>query len=212
MKKIIFLSLAMILIASTSVAQDVKAKRQSDPIVPVIEEPTTQESTNYYPNTSGTITMSGYTYKYRNDRVGEVEVSSRIELYNVASSFLDVKWGYKDGASMSFEKQMGKDNTPDFTSASQTIAQTLEMVKGLFSTSEKNLLRGKSMLITVRFNSSTGTIADVYFDFFRDSPFVNISVETYRSVELALKQNLTIAVTDEGRRLNYISLFWSQKF
>jgi hypothetical protein len=212
MKKIIFSSLILSLIATAAIAQDPKPKSRNTPSQQTIDESTVQEPTNYYPNTSGTITMSGYTYKYRPLNLSGIELNDNIELYNAANTYLDVKWGYKDGTPMSAEKQLGKDNTPDFTTGSQTIAETLAMVKGLFSTYQKTLLRGKSMIIRVRFNPSTGKIEDIYFSFFRDSPFVNIPIETYRSVELALKQNLTITVTDEGRRLNYISLFWSQKF
>jgi hypothetical protein len=202
----------MSLITGVATSQDIKAKRQGAPSEQTIDEPTVQEPTNYYPNTSGTLTRSGYTYKYRNYKAGNVEVTGMIELYNAANPYLDVKWGYKDGTQMSFEKAMGKTNIPEFTESSQTIAETLAMVKECFSTYQKTLLRGKSMGITVRFDSSIGTIADVYFDFFRDDTFVNIPVETYRSVELALKQNLTITVTDEGRRMSYILLYWNQEF
>jgi hypothetical protein len=168
-------------------------------------------TTNYYPNTTGTITQSGYTYKYRNLKLaGGIVLSDHVELYNATNSFLDVEWVYKDGAPLPL---LPEDNTnTDFTDSSQSVRETIDMIKSCFSTYQKTLLRGKSMGITVRLDPSSGKIADVYFDFFRDSPFVNIPVETYRSVELALKQNLTITVTDEGRRLNYIELYWSQKF
>jgi hypothetical protein len=213
MKNIIFSSLILSLVATAAMAQDPKPKSRNAPSQQTIDESTVQEPTNYYPNTSGTITMSGYTYKYRNYKAGKVEVTGMIELYNSDNSFLDVKWGYKDGTEATFEELMGQVLSSEYISdSSQTKAETLAMVKGCFSTYQKTLLRGKSMGITVRFDSSTGRIADVYFDFSRDDPFVNIPVETYRSVELALKQNLTVTMTAKGKRLMYKQTYWTQDF
>jgi hypothetical protein len=169
--------------------------------------------TNQYPGTTGTITKSGYTYKYRNDQifVGE-EYPDMLELYNTANRFVDVERGYKDGSKMSFEKFMGEDDTPEFSSASQKYNQTLAMVDACFTSQQKAMLKGEKMSVWARFDTSTGKIAGVHFTFFRNGPFMKIPVETYRSIELALKQNLTITPTAEGRRLNYIQLYWSQQF
>ncbi len=174
---------------------------------------TVAAQTNQYPGETGTISKSGYTYKYRNEQmfVGEVD-PWRLELYNTANRYIDIEWAYRDGSRMSFEKAMGTGPNNDFTASSQTVNQTLAMVDGCFTAQQKVTLRGKAMSIVARFDPSTGRIADIYFSFNRDEPFMNIPVETYRSVELALKQNLTITVTNEGRRLNYISLYWRQKF
>ena len=175
---------------------------------------TVAAQTNHYPGITGTISKSGYSYKYRNAKISGVEATSLLELYNAVTSYLDVKWAYKDGSNMSIHKALGDDssNNPDFSNSSQSIAQTLAMVDGCFTSQQKSTLRGKSMGISIRINPATGRIADVYFDFFRDSPFANIPVETYRSIELALKQSLTLTVTNEGRRLNYIELTWTQEF
>jgi hypothetical protein len=215
MKKIIYITIILSLLATTAMAQD---KSSANALTPPETTPITGPGgANYYPETSGTITKSGYTYKYRNPKYTGIEytgieLSSSVELYNATNSFLDVEWAYKDGSPLPGEKILGKVKTHDFTAASQTIGQTWAMVDGVFTTSQKNMLAGKSMIISVRFNPATGTISDVYFEFFRNDPFVSIPVETYRSVELALKQNLTITVTDDGRKLNYIQLFWEQEF
>ena len=107
---------------------------------------------------------------------------------------------------------MGEDTTPDYSSRSLTRLQVISMVDGLFSAQQKAAIKGEVMGINVRFNPSTGKIADVYFSFRRNGPFANIPVETYRSIELALKQNLTLTVTDAGRRLNYIPMYWPQRY
>jgi len=68
------------------------------------------------------------------------------------------------------------------------------------------------MIITCRVDTSTGKVADVYFSFFRMQPFVYIPIETYRSVELALKQQMSYTMTTEGRRQNYLNIVWTQSF
>jgi len=171
---------------------------------------TVAAQTNYYPNTTGTITKSGYTYKYRNERFAHVEIPDGIELYNSTSTYLDVEWAYKDGTK--FAHLFGENRPDDFSSSSITRAQTIALIDALFTSQQKTALRGKFMSITVRFNPSTGKIADVYFTFLRKDPFVNIPVEIYRNIELALKERLTIAPTTEGRRLNYIQMYWNQEF
>lgn len=86
------------------------------------------------------------------------------------------------------------------------------MVDGLFTPQQRATLTEESMFIELKIYPDTGMIADVYFNFQRNGPFVNIPVETYRTVELALKQNLTFTVTAKGRTYNYLQLFWSQEF
>jgi hypothetical protein len=196
----------MLLADLTAIAQD-----RSSANAPLTIETTPYGEPNFYPETSGTITKTGYTYKYRNDKIGDLELENTVELYNAANIFVDVEWKYKDGTPVPFMNEEG-DDTLDFTDSSQSVRETIDMVAGCFTTSQKAMLSGRSVFITVLFNSSTGTIADVYFGFFRNDPFVSIPVETYRSVELALKQNLTITLTDEGRTLNYIPLYWNQEF
>lgn len=168
--------------------------------------------TNQYPEADGIITRSGYAYKYRNAKIFGYDTPSRVELFNASNTYLNVTWGYKDGTDMPADKALGRSDKLDFSSSSLTIAQTYAVVAGCFTNQQKSALIGKAMIIECRINPSTGKIEDVYFDFFRNYPFANIPVETYRSVELALKQNLTVTVTAEGQKLNYIQLYWSQKF
>jgi hypothetical protein len=206
MKKIIYLSAIMILITSVSMAQNTNSAQ-----APITIETTPYNEPNLYPETSGTITKSNYTYKYRNKKRGDFEIEDRVELYNAANSFVDVEWKYKDGTPVPFINEE-KDQPPVFTDSSQSVRETLDMVAGCFTDRQREMLSGSSVFITVLFSSSTGVIKDVYFDFFRNGPFKSIPVETYRSVELALKQNLKLYVTEEGEKLNYIQLFWSQGF
>ncbi len=58
---------------------------------------TVAAQTNQYPGTTGTITKSGYTYKYRNLKIHESEIPSILVLYNAANPYLDVNWRHRDG-------------------------------------------------------------------------------------------------------------------
>jgi hypothetical protein len=213
MKKLIFITLILSLTVTTVIAQDVKAKRQGvpDKLTPIDDSRSTTptEPTNYYPNTSGTIMRSGYTYKYRNDPEYSWPIA---QLYNASTTYLDMEWGYKDGSKISLEKFMGEDETPDFSSRSLDYLQRKSLVDGFFTSTQKTSLKGNILSIYAIFDSSTGKIADVYFTFNRNSPLANVPVDTYRSIELALKENFTVTVTDTGRKLNFIPMHWSQKF
>jgi len=180
-------------------------------IVSLVVAATAQAQTNHYPKASGIITKSGYSYKYRNEKLdAETEDPYMLELYNAANRYVDVEDGYKDGTE--FSTFFGEGRPDDFSSASQTVRQTMATVDGCFTSQQKTMLKGKLMFITVRFDSSTGKLTDVYFTFPRDEPFMNIPVETYRAIEIALKQNFSITPTAEGRRLKYIQKFWTQRF
>ena len=173
----------------------------------------TTAQTNYYPNTSGSITRPEFVYMYQKLKIAGYETPDLIELSNAGSSpYRHREWGYKDGSQMPLNEVMGTGNTPAFSDSSLTIARTLALVNNCFSAEQKAMLQGKSMFIELRIDSSTGMIADVYFSFSRNEPFVNIPVETYWGVEVALKRNLSVTVTPYGRKLTYIQLFWNQEF
>jgi hypothetical protein len=207
MKKTIFISIILSLCATAAMAQSAK---HTTPGPVIIDDPI---PTDYYPGTTGTITRSGYTYKYRNAKIENTEIPVMIELYNVANPYFDVKRGHKDGTPLTYEELMGEIPGSEYVSnSSQTIAQTLAMVNNCFTAQQKTMLKDKTMIIELRTDPSTGKVADVYFSFFRNYPFVNIPVETYRSIELALKQNFTVTVTARGRKMNYLQLVWEQEF
>jgi hypothetical protein len=213
MKKIIFSSLILSLVATAAIAQDPKPKSRNAPSQQTIDEPTEQQPTNYYPNTSGTLTRSGYTYDYRTYKLPSgLELSQDIELYNTNVKYLDVEWDRKEGE-MTYTEASGHEPWSYYISyRSQTLDQLRDIVAGCFTTYQKTLLRGNLMHVRALVDPDTGNVSDVYFIFDWNSPFVNIPVETYRSIELALKQKLTITATDAGRKFNYIDFMWRQDF
>jgi hypothetical protein len=204
MKKLIFISIILSLAVTTTMAQETK-----DANAPLTIETTPVGEPNFYPDDSGIFTRVGYTYKYRNDPETSWPI---VQLYNASTTYLDMEWGYKDGSKISLKKFMGEDKTPDYSSRSLNALQRKSLVDEFFTTEQKAAFKQHILSIDVRFNPSTGRIADVYFSFNRNSPFASVPVDTYRSIELALKQYFTLTVTDAGRKLNFIPMHWGQFF
>ena len=175
---------------------------------------TVAAQTNQYPGATGTISRTGYSYKYRNGIIAGVEVANRIELYNAAcTTYLDVKRAHKDGSKLSEGEALGyhKDSYY-FGYSSMTYDQLRALVDGCFTPQQMNSLKSSTMIIDARLDPMTGKVVDVYFSFRRDYPLVNIPVETFRSIELAIKQQLTITATAAGKKFNYLEFMWQQKF
>jgi hypothetical protein len=192
MKKTIFISIIMSLVATVTVAQ-----------------------TNYYPNTTGTITKSGYTYKYRNHVIQGIEfaIEDRIELYNADNTYLDVAWSYRNGTKMREDEALGRNGGEYyFSNRSLDVLSLQLMVHNLFSKQQQMSLRGTSFMIDVRVDPITGSVTDVFFSGERNRPFINIPVEKYREIELAIKDQLTIIATANGKKFNYIPFVWVQEF
>jgi len=174
---------------------------------------TVAAQTNYYPNASGTITKSGYSYKYEYPKyAGGKDFTGMILLYNSSVSYHNVEYVNKNGAPLTEKEVFDGPISPLFSGQSMTKSQLEVLVYRKFSSAQKTSLRGKSIIIGLRVDTSTGRVADVFFEFIRTEPFMNIPVETYRAVELALKQSFTVTVTAEGRKKNYIRLSWIQEF
>ncbi len=175
---------------------------------------TVAAQTNQYPGSTGTIVKSGYTYKYRNPRISGIEVPVGVELYNAAcTTYLDVKRAHKDGSKLSEGEALGyhKDSYY-FSYSSKTYDQLRALVDGCFTSLQKNALKNSRMLVQARLDPMTGIVKDVYFGFRRDYPLVNIPVETFRSIELAIKQQLTITATAAGKKFIYLEFDWEQEF
>jgi hypothetical protein len=162
--------------------------------------------TNYYPNTTGTNTKSGYTYKYRNMKLAGKDWPSHLKLYNADVRFLDKEIVYKDGTLKPLRPPR------PYSGQSMTDEQVKTMIIGKFTFAQKATFGKGSLFVEGLVDTSTGRVVDVYFTFGRNSPFVNIPVETYRNIELAIKQQFTVTVSAEGLRWNYIHFSWSPDF
>ena len=56
-----------------------------------------------------------------------------------------------------------------------------------------------------------GKVADVEFMFVTFNPYATIPVSVYRKIETEIKKNIWFTVTPEGKKQNYIMLFWPQE-
>ncbi|MBR4924026.1 MAG: DUF5043 domain-containing protein [Bacteroidaceae bacterium] len=154
--------------------------------------------TNYYSETK-TFTESDYTYKT------EVYSWGIIKLYNTSNSWINKSMMYKGTDQIYIKSDLGEDL---FDHASWLVGEEniQTIVSSAFSRDEKRMIGDKEMIITMYVNSTTGRIDDVMFKFFDDSPYRFVPVSTYRKIELDIKQNVQMTLTEAGRNLNYI--YW----
>ncbi len=152
--------------------------------------------------------MSDYIYKYRNRGVN----SNRIELYNAVTSYFDTEWGHKDGTPLTPEEAAGLPFSYYYSYRSHTTNELRAIVEACFTSEQKAAIKGNSLVIDAPVNPSTGKIEDVYFRFDKNSSFMNIPIETFRSIELTLKQKVTVKATSEGKKMNYFPFLWRQDF
>lgn len=160
--------------------------------------------TNYYPNSSGTIPMSGYTYKYDSKY-------SETRLYNIVNKFMDVDWAFIDGSEMNKDVYFGNIPTIDHKAGPPTKLLAYSIVNNAFSANQKALIKGNKLLINLNIDPSTGYVIDVYFSFLEDSPYRNIPIEVYRTIEVALKEKMRFTMTEIGKKLNYGIHSWEQE-
>ena len=86
------------------------------------------------------------------------------------------------------------------------------IIKGALTIAEQNSVKGSKLYIELHINSTTGKVDDVKFSFSNRNSWVNISVPTYRKMELQIKDQLFYNLTDDGRKLTYIFTWNSIEF
>ena len=152
---------------------------------------------------SDTLRMYGYTYVC--DTIG----TTRVNLYSADNHPGREEIAYKDGTDIPFEKLIHDDI--------DAVVITDELDKLMWSivddafTKEQAASFGKWRLgITLNISSTTGRITDVYFEYVNLSDYTKIPVDVYRNIELRLKNEVVFTLTEEGKRLTYCFLGWSQ--
>lgn len=158
--------------------------------------------TDYYPNTLGTINKGEYTYKYTLD-------NGRISLFNVNNKYIDCKWGFKDGSKMTEEVYFGR--TPTIVKDNWTKPLAYSIVNNAFLDDQKAIIKGNKLFIHMNIDPRTGNVADVYFSFLDNSPYRNIPIEVYRTIEVALQEKMRFTMTEIGKKLNYGIHSWEQE-
>ena len=86
------------------------------------------------------------------------------------------------------------------------------IVDNAFSEEQAASLNGEEFWVILNISSSTGEITDIYFsyDLMVSSRYRSIPISVFRAIELQLKEQIVFELTEEGRRLNYCYLAWTQ--
>lgn len=158
--------------------------------------------TNYYATTK-TFYETGYTYQC------DVLASGMVTLYNKSNQLTYVDLVYKaTGKYYSPEVWEYIDTFEDDTWTKQLCHS---IVNNAFSANEKARVKGKEFTITLYISPDTGKVIEVNFMFTTFNPYATIPVSVYRKIETELKSKIWFTITAEGKKLNYIMLFWGQE-
>lgn len=152
---------------------------------------------------SDTIRMNGYTYIC--DTIG----STHINLFNAENHPGRGEVSYKDGSQIPFE-QLINDNIEAVVITDELDRRMWQIVDLAFTKEQASTFDKWHHNITLNISSEDGSITDVYFGYTNLSNYSQIPIEVYRDIELQLKDEVKFELTEEGRKLNYCFLSWSQ--
>jgi len=86
------------------------------------------------------------------------------------------------------------------------------IVNDAFSAAERSRIQpGQVLRIAMFICPQTGRVMEVRFGFSNRSGYATIPVDTFRRIELALREQIRFTPTADGRRLNYIFRTWSHQ-
>ena len=157
--------------------------------------------TNYY-TTTKTFYESGYTYQC------DVRVSGFIALYNKSNTWNNIYPVYKNTGENFAQTDEGVELLENDT---WTRSKRFSIVNEAFSTSEKQRIKGHDFDIIMYINSTTGTVDEVNFEFYKSTPYTTIPISTFRKIETEIKKNIWYTPTAEGKELSYIYYWWAQE-
>jgi hypothetical protein len=156
----------------------------------------------YYYNTTKDFVYEDYTYHCNTGPGGYVT------LYNANNIYTDsLTFNYKDGTRVHDTKILwGRIRLIE--DDNWTKPKCIAIVNSAFSAQEKQRVGGEEFDISMTIDSETGHVIEVDFRFYKDEPFATIPVTTYRSIELALKQQVWFTPTSIGRQLQVLVCGW----
>lgn len=66
-------------------------------------------------------------------------------------------------------------------------------------------IEGQLLILEIDLCPENGEVTDVFFSFYlvRNQPFCHIPIEVYRNIEVRLKNELQVAITEKGKELDY---------
>ena len=157
--------------------------------------------TNYYAVTK-TFNENGYTYQC------DVAASKTVTLYNKSNKLLFTTQSYKNTGETFSQTDEG---IALLQYDAWTRAERLSIVNAAFSASEKQRVKGHDFDIIMYINSTTGTVDEVNFEFYKSTPYTTIPISTFRKIETEIKKNIWYTPTAEGKELSYIYYWWAQE-
>ena len=160
----------------------------------------TGSAQTYYYDVTKTFNEDGYCYQ-----CDVLKGAKFVTLYNKENKFTHVDQINKATGEQTSIAESRKRMLED---DSWTKPKCFSIVNNAFSTIEKQRVKDKSFTVVLYINPDTGKISDVEFRFLSISPYATIPVNVYRKIEVDLKENIWFIPTIEGKKRNYIMLFW----
>lgn len=158
--------------------------------------------TNYY-SQDKTFYEDRYTYQ-----CDVTEGAGLVNLYNKDSKYIYIKQINRyTGEEISIEQNRLK----QLEEETWTKPKCRSIVNNAFSSAEKQRVKGKEFTITMYIDPDTGKVADVEFIFVNFNPYATIPISVYRKIEVEIKKNIWFKITPEGKKRNYIMLWWGQE-
>ena len=158
--------------------------------------------TNYY-SQDKTFYEDGYTYQ-----CDVTEGSGFVNLYNKDSKYIYIKQINRyTGEKISREEEL----LNEFEEETWIKPKCRSIVNNAFSSAEKQRVKGSELIITMYIDPDTGKVADVEFIFVTFNPYATIPISVYRKIEVEIKKNIWFKITPEGKKRNYIMLWWGQE-
>lgn len=156
---------------------------------------------NYY-ESARIFNENSYTYRC------DVAESRLVTLYNKENKLANVDQinkitGKFTSALYSNKRQLQEDTW--------TKPKCFSIVNNAFSEEEKQRVKGSEFTITMYIDSDSGKVSEVDFHFSIIRPYATIPVSVYRKIEVELKKNIWFTPTEEGKKLNYLVLWWRQE-
>ena len=147
---------------------------------------------------SDTIVNSNYTY------VCDTLMGYQINIYNINNHPGRGDITYTNGDVMDDENIELID-----LSYSQNL-QLESFVDEAFSKEQVETLDGAPLIIALDISSTDGKITDVYYSFFKDTGYTKLPIDVFYDLEMRFKDEMQFELTEEGRKMNYCYLAWSQ--
>ena len=152
---------------------------------------------------SDTLYMGDYAY------VCDTLMNLGIYYYNLENHPGRGEVKYRTGQPLNLEEVLA-DQVKHVIISDEIHDRTHAIVDNAFTKAQVEQLDEQKFSIVLNISSSDGSITDVYFKCWATGGYKNIPIEVFREIETRLKNEVQFELTEEGRKMNYCYLSWSQ--